>query len=350
MSLYQITENGLQPHRAGTLAELGLKERGDMQRLLREDISVIGTDLLVIAEEFGEWQDANRRIDLLAIDRSGRMAVIELKRTADGGHMELQALRYAAMISSMSYADVLTAFRSHCARYRPDVEDPQALLTAHLDVDLTEDDEPAISTDVRIVLVSSGFGREITSAVLWLNGFEGMDIRCFRMVAYDIEGTTLLDVRQIIPLPEAADYQVRLRRKDAARERARTQSTRDHTKYQLILDGVPGEVLNKRKTIRAMVRELVERGMDIGALRSALPKPSAREVPGILDTEGVLDAFEVEGRDAGRWYTDMPLHDHANNVTYVMKNQWGTDTERTLTSLVDRFPNSGVSYQQADDA
>ena len=67
-------------------------------------------------------------------------------------------------------------------------------------------DEAAISTDVRIILVSADFGREITTAVLWLNRFEGMDIRCVRLVPYEIHGTVFLDIQQVVPLPEAADY------------------------------------------------------------------------------------------------------------------------------------------------
>jgi hypothetical protein len=31
-------------------------ERKDLQRLLRADISVIGDDLMVISEEFGDWE------------------------------------------------------------------------------------------------------------------------------------------------------------------------------------------------------------------------------------------------------------------------------------------------------
>ena len=42
-------------------------------------------------------------------------------------------------------------------------------------------------------------------------------LRCVRLVPYDIEGRVLLDIQQVLPLPQAADYQVRLRRKDAAR-------------------------------------------------------------------------------------------------------------------------------------
>src|SRR5581483_2793698 len=49
------------------------------------------------------------RVDLLALDRSGALVVIELKRTEDGGHMELQAVRYAAMISTMGFQQTVAA-------------------------------------------------------------------------------------------------------------------------------------------------------------------------------------------------------------------------------------------------
>jgi hypothetical protein len=62
-------------------------------------------DVPVVAEEFGAFADARRRIDLLGVDRSGHVVVIGLKRTTDGGHLELQALRYAAMVSVMTSID-----------------------------------------------------------------------------------------------------------------------------------------------------------------------------------------------------------------------------------------------------
>ena len=73
----------------------------------------------MVAEEFGNWEDARRRIDLLALDKNGRLVVIEIKRTDDGGHMELRSIRYAAMVSSMGFTEVLEAYTAHCARHRP---------------------------------------------------------------------------------------------------------------------------------------------------------------------------------------------------------------------------------------
>lgn len=117
MPLYELTSNAFRPIDRTSFAELRIRERDDLQRILRSQINVLndaldessnGLDphndgLLVLAEEFGDWEDSQRRIDLLAIDLEANLVVIELKRTVDGGHMELQAIRYAAMVSRMPF-------------------------------------------------------------------------------------------------------------------------------------------------------------------------------------------------------------------------------------------------------
>ena len=91
---------------AGELRAPGDQGARGLEHVLRDHIDVLGDDLLVIAEEYGEWEDARRRIDLLALDKQRRLVVIELKRTETGGHMELQAIRYAAMVSAMTFEQV----------------------------------------------------------------------------------------------------------------------------------------------------------------------------------------------------------------------------------------------------
>src|ERR1035441_7483314 len=93
MPLYEITADAFRSITEASLAEMKLRERGDLQRLLRAQVEVLGDDLYVIAEEFGDWEDSRRRIDLLAVDKNANLVVIELKRTTDGGHMELQSIR-----------------------------------------------------------------------------------------------------------------------------------------------------------------------------------------------------------------------------------------------------------------
>jgi RecB family endonuclease NucS len=113
MAIYEISNDNFRKIDETSFSLAGLHERQDLQRLLRTQIEIVSPDTLVIAEEFSQWEDSYRRIDLLGIDRNANLVVIELKRTADGGHMHLQSIRYAAMISAMTFAravEVYTGF------------------------------------------------------------------------------------------------------------------------------------------------------------------------------------------------------------------------------------------------
>ena len=57
MPLYEITTDAFRSITESSLAEMKLRERGDLQRLLRAQIEVLADDLYVIAEEFGDWED-----------------------------------------------------------------------------------------------------------------------------------------------------------------------------------------------------------------------------------------------------------------------------------------------------
>jgi RecB family endonuclease NucS len=109
MANYSITNDALVKVSETTFEAEGMYERRDLQRLLRHNIEVLASDLMVIAEVFGDWVDSSRRIDLLCIDKEPALVVIELKRGNDVGHMDLQAIRYAAMISAMTFEQLVAA-------------------------------------------------------------------------------------------------------------------------------------------------------------------------------------------------------------------------------------------------
>lgn len=113
MAIFEIASDTIRTIEETTFGAAGIRERADLQRLLRKQIEIISPDTLIVAEEFCEWEDSKRRIDLLGVDSDANLVVIELKRTEDGGHMELQAIRYAAMVSTMTFdkvADVYAEF------------------------------------------------------------------------------------------------------------------------------------------------------------------------------------------------------------------------------------------------
>ncbi len=232
MPIFELCNDEIRKIAETTFSDAGVTERGDLQRLLRKQIDVIAPDTLVVGEEFGEWDDSRRRIDLLAIDRDANLVVIELKRTEDGGHMELQAIRYAAMISTLTFSKVVEIYGRYLQRIGEAI-DPKASILEFLGWE--SEDEDDFAQDVRIILASAEFSKELTTAVIWLSG-RGIDIRCVRMRPYKDGDRLLLDVQQVIPLPEAAEYQVQVREKEqrGRQERAERYGIRFKVWQQLL--------------------------------------------------------------------------------------------------------------------
>lgn len=58
MPLYEMTPTAFRPLNQSSFQDLKVRERGDLQRLLRSQIEVLGDDLYVLSEEFGDWEDS----------------------------------------------------------------------------------------------------------------------------------------------------------------------------------------------------------------------------------------------------------------------------------------------------
>jgi hypothetical protein len=220
MAIFEIRDGKFAPVAETSFGAEGIYERRDIQRLLKESIDVLGERLLVIAEEFGEWVDSSRRIDLLCLDTDANLVVIELKRTEDGGFMELQAIRYAAMISEMTFDQLIEAHARFRNRLQPDFESARSDILQFLSWDEASEDQ--FGNDVRIVLAAADFGKELTTSAMWLRE-RGIDVRCVRLKPYRLEGgPLLLDVQQLIPLPEASNFQTQIGVKRQAQRQGRT--------------------------------------------------------------------------------------------------------------------------------
>lgn len=231
MPVFRLSAESIKPLSPTSFADLGIKERHDLQRLLKASIAVVAEDILVIAEEFSEW-DSKRRIDLLGIDKEANLVVIELKRDDEGGHMELQAIRYSAMVSSMTFEHAVEVFQSFLDTDNLGIDAREELLK-FLEWDQPQEDK--FVGNVRIILVAADFSKELTTSVLWLNE-QGLNIRCVRFKPYSLDSETVVDVQQVIPLPEAQDYQVRVRDKAILRRAAMRQS-REPTGYWFMNTG-----------------------------------------------------------------------------------------------------------------
>lgn len=354
MPVFEFTREQIVPLRKTTFGQMQLHERRDLQRLLRESVEVIAPNTLVIAEEFGEWDDSRRRIDLLGVDRKANLVVIELKRTEDGGHMELQALRYAAMVSTMTFDQAVDVYARYLVQIGRDEQDASAELLDHLG--WAEPDHDQFGQDVKIVLASAEFSRELTTSVLWLLSRD-IDIRCVRLQPYDHGGRVLVDVQQIIPLPEAAEYQIQVREKARKEREAARSSGADFTRYDLILGTRNHPAVPKRTALYLTFRYLVESGHEPSEVAQHC---GARKNRALYAIEGEVGrdeffrladaAMAVGGKKfrSARFFSDEDELIRHQGRTYSFSNQWGgSEWLEAMTEMKDAYPAAGISFSPA---
>ena len=152
---------------------------------------------------------------MLAVDRAGNLVVIELKRDASDSYADLQALRYAAMISAMTVETLLPHFRDYLIKklQSPDTTEEQAREQI---VEFVESETfVEFSNRPRIILCAENFSPEITTTVLWLRQY-GVGISCVKVMPHKLKEDVVVVSTRLIPLEEAKDYLVNVQKKEVA--------------------------------------------------------------------------------------------------------------------------------------
>lgn len=248
MPIFNFSNNELKKVPETSFTTEKILERQNLQAAIKKRIDIVSPNSLVIAEEFSEWSDSQKRIDLLAIDKDAKLVVIELKRNETGEYMELQSIRYAAMVSTLTFSKAVSIYQAYLSKNKID-EYAESKMLDFLGWEEPQEDDFAL--DVRIILVSANFSKELTTSVMWLNE-RNIDIRCVRFSPYKYQGDIFIDVQQIIPLPEVEIYQVKIKQQSEERREARNHQ-KDYTQY--IFNGL---TYNKRKIVLAIISTWVK--------------------------------------------------------------------------------------------
>jgi hypothetical protein len=330
MSLFKIADGQLYELSRTTFAIEELLERRDIQTALKKSISAIAPDCLVISEEFSYWQDSNRRIDLLAIDRSGSLVVIELKRDEKGAHMDLQALRYASMVSTMTFEKACQHYQDYLDK-EVQGQDAKSIIIDF--IELSEADIDDFGNDVKIILASADFSKELTTSVLWLRD-KGIDIKCVRLTPYKHGEEVLINAEQIIPIPEAEEYLVRFREK-SNEQRAVSTNGRDYSTYQY-----KDQIYNKRNLALAVLTDWVE--MNEPASLAKL----IESFPDLINRKIVMDFETIPTGGLKRWHSNEDeLLTLVSGETIAISNQWGL---KSITLLIDKLSSEGFEIEKIE--
>ena len=211
-SLPEGIEGEVEALTISSLSSLGAKEVQHLQRWIRNCPEMLGEPLVIIACELNAFDKTRDRLDLLAVDENGRLVVIELKRDDSGSSQDLQALRYCAYVSALTSQQVLELLMDYRRRWcdQPDMslKEAEQVMDQHCGMsmlqEIDQDEQP------RVILLAGHYRPGVTATCVWLRRNFNMDIRCLQLAAHQSGNQTLLSVAQLLPLPQAEEFEVRL--------------------------------------------------------------------------------------------------------------------------------------------
>ena len=336
MRLYKMEKDKLSSLEDTSFRDEKIHERQDLQRLLKSNIKVIDANIMIISEEFSDWDYSRRSIDLLAIDKDANLVVIELKTTDDGGHMELQAIRYAAMVANMTWEQAKQAFSKYSQENGMDI-DAESEICNFLEWDGPKED--IFAQNVRIVLASADFSKEIITSVLWLNERD-LDITCVRLSLHRLNSDLILSADQLIPLPEAESYQIKVKQK-----RLQERAARNPNGNRIFISVYYDNELYKESFIQAdigyfTVNLLKEKGLIDADVFAFLREDRScghnllKLLEEITDTEQKYKRYRLNRE---------PEYYHDNQGYYIARNWGRNNIDGFIKRMQERFPK--IKYE-----
>jgi len=186
--------------------ELAFGEKTHLQEWIADNPEILGEPLLIIQKEFSGWADTNERLDLLALDKDGKIVVIENKLDDSGRDVVWQALKYASYCATLKNEEIYAIYQKYLGKSENAAEKIVEFLDSE-DVTLNPADDGQ-----RINLVAANFRKEVLSTALWLQN-HGIDITCVQVALYQDGERLYLDSEQVFPLKEAKELQIKLAEK-----------------------------------------------------------------------------------------------------------------------------------------
>lgn len=204
--------------------DLALRERDHLQEWLANQPDALGEELLIIQKEFDGFEETRERLDLLALDKDGNLVVIENKLDDSGRDVTWQALKYTAYVSGLKKTQIVDIYQQYLDRFCGG-GNAVTRLCEFLEVEDLAEVSLNRDNDQRMFFIAAHFRREVTATVLWLLS-RGIQAKCFKVTPFMLEDELIIDIQQIIPTPEAADFMISMSNKDGEEKAA--QDTQKH--------------------------------------------------------------------------------------------------------------------------
>lgn len=313
---------------ANTFLRLKIWERKHIQEWIRNAPEILGEELLVLSIEFDRFDQSKDRLDVLALDRAGNIVVIELKRDPFAGYADLQAIRYAAMVSSLTIENVLPYYLDYQRKHLHVLDPSKDASEAAINEFVSSEEFNEFSNSPRIILCSEDFSQEITTTVLWLNA-NGLDISCVKITPHDLGDRIAIVPNKIIPLKEATQYLINIRKKE---EKAVTRKTYRPRSMRLLIENnllQPGQLIYLKNALPSYM-QFVE-GDD----------RFVAEITGKLGQSNAIK-WKHDGKEyaisALTWILFRDLNPEGNDPGGINGNwNWVTESGENLWTIANEF-------------
>ena len=195
MLVFDRTNKKLSKFDESSLNKEKLLERTDLQKAIVNSWDAFRNEIgfssaILIGEEINPDNSTQDSLDILAFDsEDSSLLVIELKRDRNKLHL-LQAISYAAMVSSKTKDEIIDISRKQNASEHEEL------------VELLETTD--ISNDVKIILLAESYHPEVIITADWLKTY-GVSIYAFALDVHTDGDKTYFHVDQRYPLKELTE-------------------------------------------------------------------------------------------------------------------------------------------------
>jgi hypothetical protein len=226
--MYQIDKamNRIKRLEKKRFTDLGFTERAHLQEWLANEPMVFREELLIIQKEFDGFDETNERLDLLALDKGGNLVIIENKLDDSGRDVVWQSLKYASYASTLKKNQIVEIFQYYLDKYCSG-GNAQKLICDFLNKPDLAEAVLNSGSNQRLIFVAANFRKEVTSTVLWLLN-HNISLKCFKATPYALGEELFLQIEQIIPTPEAAEFMIGINEKEAAEKSTENELNKRH--------------------------------------------------------------------------------------------------------------------------
>lgn len=318
------------------LAEAGLKERQHLQEWVIAHPEVLGQSVKIVAFEFGSWtgysgEKERDRLDILALDGEGHLIVVELKRDKAPDTVEMQALKYAALVSRFTRDDLNKVHARYLSRQAGiEVSDDDAATELDAWASITEESLRLPS----VVLMASDFPQTVTATVVFLHQQLGLDVRLLVFQAYQTANDLLVTVSQHYPPPGIEEFV--LSPEVSGAQKAKSGKVNKQREVNTVARLIEAEILSQgeRLEFRAPSSELqsqLDEWLDAAPGRRVATWQEETSAPLVWAADD--EAYSPTG------LTRLILEQGANRNSPVQGPlYWVNDEGQSLVALADALP------------